>query len=226
MKFGEILLAAGLLLAAAVTAQGRSRLPRPLRYYVALNGSDAWSGRLPAPNRRRTDVPFATLERVRGGIRQLKANGGLPAGDVIVELRGGLYQREQPFELSEQDSGTETAPVIYRARPGEAVRLLGGKTVTGFRPVTDPRVRRRLDEGARGKVLQVDLRALGITDFGPVKGGGIELFFADGPMTVARWPNEGFVRIVDVVGGDLVDVRGTKGDRIGKFTYEGDRPKR
>jgi len=45
-------------------------------------------------------------------------------------------------------------------------------------------------------------------------------------MTLARWPNEGFVEIVDLVGGHPVDVRGTKGDRVGKFMYEGDRPKR
>jgi hypothetical protein len=45
-------------------------------------------------------------------------------------------------------------------------------------------------------------------------------------MTLARWPNQGFVHIVDVVGGQPLDVRGTVGDTVGKFAYEGDRPKR
>src|SRR5438445_359960 len=83
-----------------------------------------------------------------------------------------------------------------------------------------PAVLSRLDPAARGKVLQADLRALGITDFGSPKGGGLELFFQDRPMMLARWPNTGFVRIVDLVGGAPVDVRGTKGDKIGKFVYE------
>ncbi len=45
-------------------------------------------------------------------------------------------------------------------------------------------------------------------------------------MTLARWPNEGFTQIVDLLGPTPVDIRGTKGCREGIFTYEGDRPKR
>ena len=45
-------------------------------------------------------------------------------------------------------------------------------------------------------------------------------------MTLARWPNEGFVRIVDVVGGEPLEIHGQVGDKIGRFTYDGDRPKR
>lgn len=41
-------------------------------FYVAVNGLDAWSGQLPAPNPRGTDGPFATLARARDGVRQLK----------------------------------------------------------------------------------------------------------------------------------------------------------
>jgi hypothetical protein len=194
--------------------------------FVANNGNDAWSGRLAEPNSNRTDGPFATLERARDEIRNIKRVGKMPQGGVTVEVARGEYQREQPFELSAEDSGSEYAPVVYRARQGEEVRLVGGKVVTGFEPVTDPATLERLCPEARGNVLQADLMALGISDFGEVKGGGLELFFQDKPMTLARWPDEGFIRIVDLVGGDPVDVRGTKGDKIGKFMYEGDRPKR
>jgi hypothetical protein len=45
-------------------------------------------------------------------------------------------------------------------------------------------------------------------------------------MTVARWPNQGFVKIVRVLGPTAVDVRGTKGCAEGVFSYEGDRPRR
>ncbi len=209
----------------AVAAAFSTAAAAPPRLYVATKGNDAWSGTLPEPNAAGTDGPLATLEAARDAIRQVKRQGALAEG-VAVEIGAGLYQRERPFELTADDSGAEGAPIVYRARKGGEVRLVGGRSVTGFEPVVDPAVVARLDEAARGKVLQADLKALGIDDFGPVQGGGLELFFQDKPMTVARWPNEGFVKIVDLVGGKPVDVRGTKGDRIGKFMYEGDRPRR
>lgn len=200
--------------------------PSGLKLFIANNGNDNWSGRLAAPNDAGTDGPFATLERARNELRKIKQVGKMPEGGVTVELRGGVYQLKQPFGLNEEDSGGENAPVVYCAKQGEEVRLVGGKVVTGFEPVTDFEILERLVPQARGKVLQADLKALHITDFGKVSGGGLELFFNNKPMTLARWPNEGFVKIVDLVGGDPVDVRGTKGDKIGKFMYEGDRPKR
>ncbi len=197
-----------------------------IHFFIATNGKDTWSGRIEEPNADGTDGPFATLERVRDEIRKLNNTGEMPEGGVTVEFRGGVYQRDNTLELKAEDSGCEAAPVVYRARPGEEVRWVGGKVVRGFQPVTDPAILERLSPEARDHVLQADLKSLGIDDFGEVKGGGLELFFNDKPMTLSRWPNEGFVRIADLVGGDPVDVRGTKGDKIGKFMYEGDRPKR
>lgn len=213
------------LVPAAICLASADAAPAKM-FYVSPVGNDAWSGTFPEPNPGKTDGPLATLERARDRIREIKKQGPLPAGGVTVVLRGGVYERSGPFELSAQDSGTETAPVVYRAAEGEEVRLAGGRGVTGFKPVVDPAVLGRLDEAARGHVLQADLRAQGVADFGSAGGGGLELFFDDRPMTVARWPNDGFIHITGLVGGDPVDVRGTKGDKIGKFMYEGDRPKR
>ena len=213
---------AALLIALSATL-GAQALDRT-QLYVATNGDDAWSGKLPEPNADRTDGPLATLERARNAIRALKAAGGLPAGGVSVVVRGGVYRIEKPLELTAEDSGTADAPIVYTAAPGDEVRLVGGQVVTGLEPVVDPAVLARLDESARGQVVQADLEALGVTDFGSPAGGGIELFFQDKPMTVARWPNEGFVNIAEEAGGDKFDVRGRKGDRVGKWVYDGDRP--
>ncbi len=195
-------------------------------YYVATGGNDGWSGTLDTPKADGTDGPFATLERARDEVRKLKKTPGLPEGGVTVEVRGGIYQRQRPFELAAEDSGVEGSPVVYRARAGEEVRLVGGKVVKGFAPVTDPTMLNRLDEAARGKVVQADLKALGISDFGPPNGGGIELFFKDRPMMPARWPNEGFAPIADIVEKDGHKIHGIPGSKVGKFVYEGDRPKR
>jgi hypothetical protein len=89
---------------------------------------------------------------------------------------------------------------VWRAYQDEPVRLLGGRALSGFQPVTDPAVLNRLAENAREGVRQINLRALGITDFGEMKSRGFgrsttpahcELFCDGKPMTLARWPNEG-----------------------------------
>lgn len=186
-------------------------------FYVATNGKDLNPGT--------KAKPFATLRRARSAVRALKKAGTLPKGGVIVRIRGGVYPRQTTFELTAADSGTKDAPIVYRAYKDEEVLLTGGKEVTEFTPVTDPAVLGRLDEAARGKVLQADLRAQGIDDFGemrvrgfgqPIRVAGLELFFNDEPMTLARWPNDGWAKIADV----------PAGQKGGKFTYEGDRPKR
>jgi hypothetical protein len=194
--------------------------------YIATKGNDAWSGKLPSPNVAKTDGPFATLERARDEIRKWKKAKTLPRGGVTIEVQGGAYERQRPFELTAEDSGAPGAPIVYRSRPRDDVQLTGGKTVTGWKPVTDLAVLSRLDESARGPVRQADLRALGIEDLGQVTTDRLELFFQDRSMTLARWPNEGFVRIVDVLGRTPVDIRGTKGTVEGVFAYDGDRPKR
>lgn len=184
-------------------------------FYVAENGNDA------APGTQ--NAPFATLERARDAIRQLKASTGLPRGGVDVIVAGGTYFLREPFVLEDVDSGEPTAPICYRAQTGEVVRLIGGKAITHFEPVRDPWALERLPSEVRNHVVQADLRTLGLTDFGEVKKGGIELFFNGRPMTLARWPQEGFVRIAGLLHLQPVDVRGTKGDAVGKFFYDEER---
>ena len=202
--------------------------------YVAPDGNEAWSGTLANANGEKNDGPLATLEGARNAIRALRKDGRLSDKGVTVELRAGTYELARPFELTREDSGAADAPIRYRARKGDEVRISGGRVVTGFAPVTDPAVLARMDEGARGQVLQADLRAQGVTDLGEVKPApnwttceaGLEVFFQDQPMTLARWPNEGFAKIVDVVGGAPHRIHGILGDKLGIFVYEGDRPKR
>ncbi len=195
-------------------------------FYVARSGNDAWTGRLAAPNADRTDGPFATLEAARDAIRHLKREQVLPAGGVVVEFAAGTYERSHALELSSGDSGTTASPIVYRAAKGAEVRLVGGKMLSTWKPVADPAVLGQLDPLARGKVFQADLKSLGIADFGKVSSGGMELFFNDQPMQIARWPNEGFVKIRDITPEAPVELHGRKGTKVGKFYYEGDRPNR
>jgi Right handed beta helix region len=184
-----------------------------VEFFVSPAGSDAQVGT--------RAQPFKTLEAARDAVRKADHTQ-----KITVWLRAGVYERKAPFELTTRDSGADGNAVIYRAWPDEEVRIVGGKRITGWKPVTDQAILDRLVPDARGKVLQANLKAAGLNDYGQVKGGGLELFFNDKPMTLARWPNKGFVKIVGLVKPDTTSVRGTKGSKIGKFMYEGDRPKR
>lgn len=197
-------------------------------FWVANNGSDANAG-------TRTK-PFATLERARDAIRQLQQDGRQRKGGISVYLRGGDYFRSKALELSAADSGTTQSPIVWRAYKAEAVRLLGGRALTGFKPVADTTVLSRLDEKARGHVVQLNLSELGITDFGGMKSRGFgrptavahcELFYDHRPMTLARWPNEGeFSKIAGYPAGHKDEHGGQLGGLTDGFNYSGDRPRR
>jgi len=194
-------------------------------FYVSTLGNDAWSGKLAEPNAEKMDGPLASLEAARRAVRELKSADGLPDGGVFVELRGGIYELSRTFKLAKEDSGTVHGRIVYRGRKGETVRLIAGEAVDQWKPVTENGILDRLDPAARGKVYQADLKALGIDDFGRVDGGGLEVFFDHRAMTLARWPNEGFVRIVEMVGEPVQRDRHATHTK-GIFVYEEDRPKR
>lgn len=202
-----------------------------LTLYVSYKGNDRANGLAAVPGK--AGGPFRTLERARDEIRALKQAGKLPAGPITVELQPGIYERDEAFVLEEQDSGAADSPITYRGRAGGETRIVGGKVVRGWKTVSDAATLERLDPAAQGKVVVADLKSQGITDYGKPGGGWasgavlrLELFYNDKPMTIARWPNEGFVRVVDITDEKPVDVRGTKGSKAAKFVYDGDRPER
>lgn len=198
--------------------------------FVAPNGSDSNPGT--------QGEPLATLEQARDMLRTRRTAGTLPAEGATVWIRGGVYARERAFELAEQDSGTEQGPVVYRAFKDEQPRISGGRALApaDFQPVTDPAVLERLVPELREKVLTVDLGALGVTmpKAWPDRSRmipGAELFFDGQPMQIARWPNEGWVTIAEVIDRgveplDLTQSEREKGVRGGTFVYKEDRPAR
>ncbi|MBN2310942.1 MAG: right-handed parallel beta-helix repeat-containing protein [Candidatus Hydrogenedentes bacterium] len=196
-------------------------------WYVAPGGDDG------APGTK--DSPFATLERARDAVRAARRDSQAQRGPAVVFLREGRYPRRESFLLTKEDSGRADAPVVYRAYPGERVVLTGGQVLTGFTPVTDAAVLARIPEPARSNVRQADLRAQGVSDFGVMKMRGfpqpvlpapLELFFDGEPMTMARWPNEGWAKTGPIVDPGSVPREGDDSNRPGTFEYVDDRPAR
>ncbi|MCY2930743.1 MAG: right-handed parallel beta-helix repeat-containing protein [Planctomycetota bacterium] len=206
--------------------------------YVSPSGNDAWSGRRAAPDAAGADGPFATLERARDELRRAKQRGTLPRAGAVVLVRGGRYAVGRTFTLGAEDSGSAQGPILYRAYPGETPVFSGGVRLSGFAPVADPAVRARLSEASRDKVVQVNLKACGVTNILPPRLGGfgspagfkthpaMELFFDGRALPLARWPNEGWARIADVSEKDGPVIKPHEGIRANGFTYEGDRPSR
>ncbi|MBL9174312.1 MAG: right-handed parallel beta-helix repeat-containing protein [Verrucomicrobiales bacterium] len=202
--------------------------PMP-EFFVATSGSDSNPGT--------RDRPVATLERARDLLRSSGATRGSPPGPAVIHLGPGDHARTSPLELTADDSGLPGSPVVWRAEPGTQARLLGGRRLGGFKPVTDPEVLRRLPVAARAHVQECDLRALDIREFGEMKSRGFgrptavahcELFHGGQPMTLARWPNAGaFTSIAGFpdTSGHNDDHGGNIGRLEDGFLFEGDRPR-
>lgn len=177
--------------------------------------------------------PFATLNAARRAVRKLKKTH-MPKGGVTVCLRGGTYRLTKTLTLTKADSGTDAAPVRYRAYRNEDVHLIGAVIVRPdkFRPVADKAALARLDRAAAKHIRVVDLASLGLKDV-PIwpdrsrGGSGMpELFFNGEPMQVARWPNKRWARTAKIIDSGSVPRKGDTTTRGGTFTYTTDRPKR
>ena len=186
---------------------------------VSPGGSDAGQG---TPSR-----PFATIERARDEIRRLKAAGGLPQGGISVQIAAGRYCLDHSLVFSSQDSGTAESPIEYSGFPSRQAELLGGVVIkrTDFSEVTDPDILARIDPMARGHVVTLSLKALGIRHGGPFpvmfsdSGGIFELFWNGRRLPLSRWPNQGWATLKRaVVNGDS--------KTPGVFEYRDDRPSR
>jgi len=190
-------------------------------YFVAPKGSDTNPGTRQAP--------FASLDRARDAVRALKVSGAL-SGPVCVNLMPGIYPVAKTIEFTAADSGTEAAPIVYRAiKQGSAI-LYGGRQLKNFEPVTDPAILERLPAAVRGKVVRCDLNRAGVTNYSPLSERGygvppplatLEVFFDGQPMTLARWPNQGFVN-----GDKIIDPGSKTANTPSVFQYLDDRPAR
>lgn len=106
-------------------------------FYVGLNGNNAWSGKQAQPNSTGTDGPFATLDRARDAIRELKVRqGGTLKKPVTVFVGSGTYYLTEPLVFDPQDSGTEDFPVIYSGYQNDRPVFSGGRKITQWQPVT------------------------------------------------------------------------------------------
>lgn len=133
MNLQALLIAQALLLSASPTLTGTGGASDHV-FFVSPLGNDAWSGTAPSQSTNGSDGPFASLERARQAVRDLR-RGVRIEGPVRIRLRGGRYELRTPLELTPEDSGTATSPTIIEAYEQEAPVLSGGLRIRKWRRV-------------------------------------------------------------------------------------------
>lgn len=143
--------------------------------YVSPDGHDANPGTKTAP--------LQTIERARDAVREVKRQ--TPEKPIRVYLKGGRYFLENSVLFTHEDSGAENAPVTYQAVKGEYPVFTAGRELKNWQPVAD-----------RERIFVTDLKTAGITDLGdPTDIGRRPELFCNGEVqTLARWPDDGYVK--------------------------------
>ena len=145
-------------------------------------------------------------------------------GTVVVELAGGHYDIPETIALTSADNN-----LVIRAKDGEKVVLGGGHEIaySDFKKVTDDAVLDRLAEtSAQSKLMSVDLKAIGITDFGQIRecGFGITsnyaptLTYNDRYLTIAQYPNgKDYLYTGEIINAGKDDVKDSEGAKTIEF---------
>jgi len=139
--------------------------------YVSTHGKDYNSGTKKSP--------LATLTAARDAVRKLQQGKDSDALLKVVVM-DGYYEMPEPLVLKPEDSGTRENPVVYKAAKGANPVFSGGKRITGFKKNSDGLWELKIPKCADGKFR-----------FG-------QLYVNGKRATVARTPNEGFIRIKDI----------------------------
>ena len=188
-------------------------------FYVSNKGNDKNNGSI--------ESPVASLTAAQKLVRNYKAKN---SKGINVHIAPGQYNLTSTFILNEQDSGQIGKEIVWKAEKIGTVTITGGKNIqpSSFSIIKDASIIKRLSEHAVEHVLQVHLPSIGINDFGSHKQFGhtiavtpapLQLFFNGDPMTLARYPNKGYIKIGKVLDKGSVPRMLDKSNRGGKFEY-------
>lgn len=122
----------------AISEADQSRNPvassSGLEFFVAPDGNDSWSGKLPAPNASKSDGPFASIAGAQVALQKLMIKGN-PHRPISVKLRAGTYylplSPTNPgiLNFTVDDSGAADTPITWENYPGESPIVSGGVAV-------------------------------------------------------------------------------------------------
>ncbi len=139
-----------------------------IKIYVSVSGKDENPGT--------KELPLASLQGAVSKLRTLKIAKSVD-GSVEVIIGDGEYFMPEPLELNPEDSGTDTAPVIFKAEEGTHPVFSAGKKVNGFEKISETLWRVKVPE-----VKEYDWY--------------FEQLYVNGKMAIrAKSPNTGFYHL-------------------------------
>ena len=182
-----------------------------------------------------TDIPHCKCS-VKTITSAVKKSEEIP-GTVVINLRSGNYQMTETISLTDKNSD-----LVIRAYPGEDVMLTGGTVLPfdAFKKCTDKEFLDAIVTGdARDNVVCANVKDLGVTDLGEIKKQGYvfpemensgyspTLTYNDKALTIARYPNEGYLYTDNIIrdGSDDVLYMGGATNQI-EFTVKDSRQKK
>lgn len=185
----------------------------PITLYVAPGEGNQGNGTISSP--------FTSLTQAQNYIREIKKTKGLPEGGIEVVIKEGEYEIKDTITFIKEDSGTAQSPIMYRAEDNTYTVLNGGIRLGEFKKIENEPGSERVRTRVKDKVYIIDLKKYGINYLPPLELAGFgsakvrdqdrsyknyntypcpELFFNKSPMTISRFPNEGFLKVSGVQG--------------------------
>lgn len=166
-----------------------------INFYVSPFGSDSNDGD--------KYHPFKTLEAARDAVRKILEENNNHK-DINIFIRGGNYFITKSFNLEKIDSPNGNFSISYKAYKNEKVYFIGGYDLSSddFNPLTNKTILNILINKEHSKNILVADLSYYLNDFSIDKENILnapELFFNDTPMTLARYPNEGFLTTGKVI---------------------------
>lgn len=160
--------------------------------YVAPNGNDtSGDGSF--------DNPYATMDRARKAVSELKTSGETPSDGIVVAFKAGVYPAYSTVNFTSADGGSEDCPIVYTAYGDGEVLFKGSMTLSpdDFTEVTGSESS-RLSESAAKDVRVIDLKKYGIssgmltlnqTGTSSMRGTNVEVSVNRELYTLAQYPN-------------------------------------
>lgn len=193
----------------------KPRLMRPGdKYIFYVDGSSGDDN-----NEGTIENPFKTLSRALSEVSGMHQKSKEAKNDgITVYLREGVYSLMQTAALNVSHSGTDEKPLIISSYNGEEVVFEMGAKILGelFSDVTDPEIRARLSFYAADKIKTINLKSIGITDYGDEEIlGNLQnqpvIYCENEELTPARYPNSGTVSVGPVINGGKAENPGREG---------------
>lgn len=147
--------------------------------------------------------PYQTLEDAKAAVR---ATDRSAFSRIDVVVKKGMYFLSSALSLGAEDCGDENCRIRYIGEDGAVISGGLSFTASDFAPVNES-FAEYLKDDVKDKIVEIDLKKYGVTEedvkygeLSPYSDAGMNSLFQDGErLTLARYPNDGLIRIANAV---------------------------